>query len=449
MIRMPKQIWLVAVTIISMSFAASTTRAIPPLFEQFAAKYVGENPTTDEEKAFAESVKTTKCNICHMGNSKKERNRFGAELAKLLKKDELKPKLENAPEDAKKEIHAAFDEVAELPYDAATENSPTFGQVLSLKRLPGDDHDITELIAAVAPKAEPAEAKTAEGEASQISGSTGELLNALLSQLKSDLKSELVVEITTVLKEQIAAQLKSEMPDAVRAGIRAIRQEEALAELYAQEGEAIEKIEEIGGTVREIALNDDRKEVDFHLSGKELTDEGLSYVRYIEKMITLHLKHTKVTDAGMIHLSGLPSLEKLHLEETALTDAGLEHLKDIPNLSWLNIYGTEVTDAGIEQLKHLTNLKKLYIWQTKITIPGFQELQAAMPNTTIIPDLVQEKQRTEDEAKRKAEEEKKKAEEEKKKAEEEKQKAEEEKPEEEAKENADEESKTDTQEEPE
>ena len=149
----------------------------------------------------------------------------------------------------------------------------------------------------------------------------------------------------------------------------------------------------------------------------------------------LHLKGTQITDDGLKHLVDLPTLEKLHLEETKLTDNGLDHLRNIPKLKWLNIYGTEVSDAGIEQLKQLKNLEKLYIWQTKITIPGFQQLQASLPNTEIIPDLVKEKQRAEEEAKRKEEEKRKAEEEAKKKAEEEAKK----KAEEEAKKNAEEE----------
>ncbi len=411
----------VATALVVACLLSSPAQAIPPLVEQFKTKYVSAEPASDQEKSFAELVTKTKCNLCHVDGEKKSvRNRYGTELSKLVNKDELKAGLESDPEKTTEELSAAFEKIAALPYATDQENSPTFGQVISLGRLPGAEHDISELIAALSTD-KPAESVATQTAAA--SGSVSELAGALFGQLESELTSEL----TENLKAELLAELTAKLPDAVRAVLQAEREAAEREIRIAAQGDAIGKIEEIGGTVREIALDDDRKEVAFHLSGKALTDDGLAHVRNIDKMIVLHLKGTQITDDGLKHLSGLPTLEKLHLEETKLTDAGLAHLLEIPKLKWLNIYGTEVTDAGIETVKKMKNLEKLYIWQTKISLPGFQQLQAALPDTEIIPDLVKEKQRAEDEAIRKEEEAKKKAEEEKKKAEEEaKKKAEEE-----------------------
>ncbi|MCH2131309.1 MAG: hypothetical protein MK179_19370 [Pirellulaceae bacterium] len=424
--------------------------AIPPLVDEFKAKYVAAEPATDTEKAFAEAANAAKCNICHVDGEKKSvRNRFGEALAELIDKDKIKAGLQNDADAAKKELSEVFDKIAAMKFAADQENSPTFAQVIALGKLPGSDHDVGELIAAISPT-EAAEEPAAEEPAADtataaISGSVGELIDALMNQIKQDIKGDLAEELSAQLKDAVMQELMAKLPDAIREGLKTERLAAEHAERVAHQDEAIKKIEEIGGTVREIAMNDDRKEVAFHLSGKELTDEGLLQVRYIDKMIMLHLKGTQITDDGLKHLVDLPTLEKLHLEETKLTDNGLDHLRNIPKLKWLNIYGTEVSDAGIEQLKQLKNLEKLYIWQTKITIPGFQQLQASLPNTEIIPDLVKEKQRAEEEAKRKEEEKRKAEEEAKKKAEEEaKKKAEEEakkKAEEEAKKKAEEEAK--------
>lgn len=148
--------------------------------------------------------------------------------------------------------------------------------------------------------------------------------------------------------------------------------------------EAVAGIEALGGTVRDIAMNDDSKEVDFHLSGTALGDHGLVYVKAIPKLIHLNLKDTQVTDEGLKELAGLTSLTKLHLEQSLITDAGLEHLKGLENLEYLNLYGTAVTDAGLESLKALPNLKKLYVWRTKVTDEGAAKLKEARSDLNIV-----------------------------------------------------------------
>ena len=48
--------------------------AIPPFFEQFNAKYVGENPSSESQQALAALVaseETGKCLVCHVKGEKK------------------------------------------------------------------------------------------------------------------------------------------------------------------------------------------------------------------------------------------------------------------------------------------------------------------------------------------------------------------------------------------
>lgn len=152
---------------------------------------------------------------------------------------------------------------------------------------------------------------------------------------------------------------------------------------FADEAAAIAAIEKLGGTVRQIAQNSDDKEAAFHLSGKELTDEGLVHLKEIANLTWLNLANTKITDAGLQSLAEIKTLTRLHLEKTSVGDAGLEHLKGLENLEYLNLYGTQVSDAGLDHLQALSGLKKLYLWQSKATKEGAAKLREAMSETDI------------------------------------------------------------------
>lgn len=146
---------------------------------------------------------------------------------------------------------------------------------------------------------------------------------------------------------------------------------------------AIENIRKHGGTVRSVAANDSSKEIDFHLSGKDLTDSQLADVADVDNVIWLNLKDTKITDAGLKHLKGLNELRKLHLERTAVTDAGLEYLAGLASLEYLNLYGTKVTDAGLDKLMQLKNLKQLFLWESEATEAGAERLKQAIPDLVV------------------------------------------------------------------
>lgn len=197
---------------------------------------------------------------------------------------------------------------------------------------------------------------------------------------------------------------------------------------------ALAKIRESGGSALQVAQNDERIDVAFHLADGEIGNDHLAPLKGLKFIHSLNLRGTNVDDKGLPHLAESTGLVKLHLERTKVTDAGLVHLKKLDKLEYLNLYGTAITNAGLDTIAQLKSLKKLYTWQTKVDIEGVAKLKKARPDIRIVPDLVQEKINAEKEAARKAEEEKKKAEEAKKKAEEEAKK----KAEEEAKKKADE-----------
>lgn len=95
-----------------------------PYRAEFEAMYV--TPSTDQK--FIAAAKAADCQICHVGDKKKDRNVYGQALAKLLTKDDQK--------DLAK-IKAALESVAKEPSDPANATSPTFGDRIKSGKLPG------------------------------------------------------------------------------------------------------------------------------------------------------------------------------------------------------------------------------------------------------------------------------------------------------------------------
>ena len=301
--------------------------AIPAFYKEFQAKYIKADSTDEKDAAFATLVtKKAKCNVCHKGRSKKMHNTYGLKLKELLKKDDFKAaRIKAEPEKCKEEINAAFDKVAAMK--SGGDDSPSFGELIAQGKLPGEEAatDKSADASAPAPKPEP----------------------------KPD--------ATTSTPAPPAE-------DAPAAGNEA----------------AIAAIQEIGGTVMPLAMNDDSLVVDFHLGGTALTDDGLGHVKALPKVYELNLKDTQITDAGLAHLAEMSTLVRLHLEKTKVTDEGLAHLKGLGSLEYLNLYGTAVTDAGLEHLEGLGNLKKLYLWQAQATDEGIAKLKEALPEVTVV-----------------------------------------------------------------
>lgn len=148
--------------------------------------------------------------------------------------------------------------------------------------------------------------------------------------------------------------------------------------------QAKSKVRAAGGSVLELAQNDDRLEVAFHLSDQKVTDNTLKTLVGLSKVASLNLRGTDVTSAGLAQLKNLKDLTHLHLEKTKVDDAGMKHLQALPKLEYLNLYGTAVTDAGVSQLGSLKNLKRLYVWQTKVTRPAGLALQEQISGLEVI-----------------------------------------------------------------
>ena len=105
-------------------FAGSAARpafAIKQFFDEFKTMYVKDGTP------LATAVESAKCNVCHVGKSKKDRNAYGNALAELLDKKEDK--------DNKDKIRQALETVAAKP--SAGAGSPTFGDLIKEGKLPG------------------------------------------------------------------------------------------------------------------------------------------------------------------------------------------------------------------------------------------------------------------------------------------------------------------------
>ncbi len=163
-----------------------------------------------------------------------------------------------------------------------------------------------------------------------------------------------------------------------------LAQEEAPAQRSDAEKKALAKIQQLGAFAMELAQNDPRLEVSYHLMDKEITAEHLAPLKELKGVVHLNLRGRAVTDDMLGQIKDLTTLTRLHLEKTKVTDKGLAQLKGFVNLEYLNLYGTEVTDAGLANLEGMKKLKSLYLWQTKVTDAGVAKLKKALPQVEII-----------------------------------------------------------------
>jgi hypothetical protein len=114
----------VGVALVAGGFAREAF-AIKQFADEFKAKYVKDGTP------LAAAVEAAKCNVCHAGKSKKERNAYGEALDKLLDKKNDK--------DNKEKIQKALDEVAAMSSDPSKPDAPTFGKLIEEGKLPGGE----------------------------------------------------------------------------------------------------------------------------------------------------------------------------------------------------------------------------------------------------------------------------------------------------------------------
>ena len=111
--------------------AAPPAKAIKPFLDEFQTTYVKRDSSDKKDKDFVVAVEKVKCNVCHEGKSKKDRNVYGMALDLLLDK--------KADKDDKEKIKKALVTVADLKSDPVKSDAPTFGQLIAQGKLPGGE----------------------------------------------------------------------------------------------------------------------------------------------------------------------------------------------------------------------------------------------------------------------------------------------------------------------
>ncbi len=107
--------------------------AIGPFKDAFEDKYVKPDSSAPKDVRFAAAFAEARCDVCHSGMKKEERNVYGRALAELLDWQEDR--------DNKEKIQSALDKVAGMKRDPKNEESPTFGQLIEQGKLPGADEE--------------------------------------------------------------------------------------------------------------------------------------------------------------------------------------------------------------------------------------------------------------------------------------------------------------------
>jgi len=127
-----KKLCLLVLCVIAGGLLANTQPAygVEAFKKEFIAKYVKKDSSIDADKAFAEAVTAAKCNVCHMGKSKKMRNEYGKALSQFAKKKDAK-NIEKLQE--------ALEKAAALKSNPDDPNSPTFGELIAQGKLPGGE----------------------------------------------------------------------------------------------------------------------------------------------------------------------------------------------------------------------------------------------------------------------------------------------------------------------
>lgn len=113
--------------VLGLSFALAGSAREAFAIKQFADEF--KEVYVKEGTPLAAEVETAKCNVCHKGKSKKDRNAYGEALAKLLDKKEDKAN--------KEKIRQALETVAKESSDPSKPDAPTFGELIAEGKLPG------------------------------------------------------------------------------------------------------------------------------------------------------------------------------------------------------------------------------------------------------------------------------------------------------------------------
>jgi len=115
---------LVVFGLVVVAFNVQSAWAISALQKQFVDTY--------KDAKFLEEAKKAKCNVCHFGKKKANRNDYGKALSKFFTKDDYK-KLKDDKPALKKKIEDAF----KACLKEKSGSGKTFGELIKAGKLPG------------------------------------------------------------------------------------------------------------------------------------------------------------------------------------------------------------------------------------------------------------------------------------------------------------------------
>jgi hypothetical protein len=118
----------IVLSLVAIVWTASSATALPPFNKEWTGKYVEGNGNAK----FVEAVGTAKCNVCHVGTSKKDRNEYGMAVSKFLTKAKYN-EIKDDEAVAKKYILEGLDKAAAEKSGAGK----SYGELIKSGELPG------------------------------------------------------------------------------------------------------------------------------------------------------------------------------------------------------------------------------------------------------------------------------------------------------------------------
>jgi hypothetical protein len=123
-----KKVVCIVLSLLAVALAVQSASALPPFNKEWTGMYVEGNGNPK----FVEAVGTAKCNVCHMGTSKKDRNDYGMAVSKFLTKAKYN-EIKDDEAAAKKYILEGLEKAA------AEKNGggKSYGEMIKSGELPG------------------------------------------------------------------------------------------------------------------------------------------------------------------------------------------------------------------------------------------------------------------------------------------------------------------------
>lgn len=118
------------------AFGVHRASALPPINVQFHEKY---SALKGEVEAKLGTESTAKCNVCHVGKSKKDKNEYGKAVGKYVTKAAITKIKEDAGDDLDKAQAETKKYILEGLDKTEAEKSPsgkTYGEILKSGKLP-------------------------------------------------------------------------------------------------------------------------------------------------------------------------------------------------------------------------------------------------------------------------------------------------------------------------